>query len=263
MRVFGYIRVSSSGQVKHGDSLADQRERIKEHCKSNGFTLVRIFEDGGVSGAKVDEDDLVLERPGIQDLLGELQEAEVSRVIVTKTNRLWRSDFAKVLIQRELKKQKADVIAIDQPTYSVYHQDNDPSAFILNGMMELLDQYERLEIVLKLRRGRTRKASKGGYAGGGAPLGYKATRGSKALELDPEKAPTVKRLFELSRKRPKGKKASLQFIADSLNSEGHSTAEGKSFQRVQVKRVLDNREFYKGLYKYGDITSEGTHEALL
>ena len=39
---------------------------------------------------------------------------QVSKVIVLNTSRLWRSDMAKVLIQRELKKHKVDVKAIEQ-----------------------------------------------------------------------------------------------------------------------------------------------------
>lgn len=46
-------------------------------------------------------------------------------------------------------------------------------------MFELLDVYERLEIALKLKRGRLQKAKDGGYAGGGAPFGYECLRGGK------------------------------------------------------------------------------------
>jgi len=72
--------------------------------------------------------------------------------------------MAKVLIQRELKKYKVDVKAIEQPNYSIYT--HDPNDFLVNGMLELLDQYQRLEIALKLSRGRKKKAEQGGYAGG-------------------------------------------------------------------------------------------------
>ena len=43
-------------------------------------------------------------------------------------------------------------------------------------MLELLDQYQRLEIALKLSRGRKKKAEQGGYAGGGVLFGYKAKK---------------------------------------------------------------------------------------
>jgi hypothetical protein len=71
--------------------------------------------------------------------------------------------MVKAIIQRDLRKIGADVKAIDRPNYSIY--DSDPTSLLINGMMELLDMYERLEIAKRLRRGRKAKASKGGYAG--------------------------------------------------------------------------------------------------
>ncbi len=60
-------------------------------------------------------------------------------MIVLNTSRLWRNDTVKVLIQRELKKVKADIVSIELLTYSIYNKDlND---FLIKGMMELLDQY--------------------------------------------------------------------------------------------------------------------------
>lgn len=54
-----------------------------------------------------------------------------------------------------------DIRAIDRPNYSIYTQN--PNEIFVNGMFELLDVYERLEIALKLKRGRLQKAKGGGY----------------------------------------------------------------------------------------------------
>lgn len=74
-------------------------------------------------------------------------------------------------------KNNVDIKAIDRPNYSIYTQN--PNEIFVNGMFELLDVYERLEIALKLKRGRLQKAKGGGYAGGGAPFGYESLRGGK------------------------------------------------------------------------------------
>ena len=87
--------------------------------------------------------------------------------------------MVKVLLHRELKKNNVDIKAIDRPNYSIYTQN--PNEIFVNGMFELLDVYERLEIALKLKRGRLQKAKGGGYAGGGAPFGYESLRGGKKL----------------------------------------------------------------------------------
>lgn len=53
-----------------------------------------------------------------------------------------------------------DVKAIDRPTYSIYK--GNPNENLMNGVFELLDEYERAEIAMKLKRGRKKKAELGG-----------------------------------------------------------------------------------------------------
>jgi hypothetical protein len=38
----------------------------------------------------------------------------------------------------------------------------------------------------------------------------------------------------------KGQEMTLQAIADQLNSEGHTTARGKAYQRTSIKRLLES-----------------------
>lgn len=101
------------------------------------MNLIRIYEDRGISGAKVDEEGLSVERDGLQNMLADLSLSNVHSVIVLNTSRLWSSDMAKVLIQREFKRNQVDVISIEQPNYSIYT--HDPNDFLVNGMLELLD----------------------------------------------------------------------------------------------------------------------------
>lgn len=128
------------------------------------------------------------------------------------------------------------------------------------GMMELLDQYQRLEITLKLSRGRRKKAQQGGYAGGRVAFGYSAKKGQKVLEIDAEQARTVQRLFELKELFPRW---SLSELAYQLNYDGHRTTQAKSFTKVQVKRILDRQLLYKGMYSYGQVQSQGVHTPII
>lgn len=164
----------------------------------------------------------------------------------------------KVLVHREFNKHGVDVRSIEQPTYSIHKKD--PNDFLINGLMELLDQYQRLEIALKLGRGRSKKAQQGGYAGGRATFGYKAKKGQKHIQVDEKQAKTVRRVFQLKEQHPSW---TLTRIAESLNEEGFTTQQGSMFTKVQVKRILDRRDFYSGTYRYGDISAEGLHQAIL
>ncbi|CQR45879.1 hypothetical protein BN1058_00119 [Paraliobacillus sp. PM-2] len=238
-KVVGYVRVSTKGQVKDGYSLDYQVEEIKKFCKTQKLELVHIYQDKGISGAKVDEEAMTIERDGLQHMLSDLEHLDTTKVIVLNTSRLWRSDIVKVLIQRELKKNRIDIKSIEQPNYSIFN--HDPSDFFINGMMELLDQYQRLEITLKLSRGRRRKAQNGGYAGGRATFGYDSKKGSKQLRLNDKQAKSVRELFKLRNEYPTW---SLSDLADALNDKGYLTRQNKKFTKVQVKRILDKENFY-------------------
>ncbi|RKP54137.1 recombinase family protein [Cohnella endophytica] len=251
-KVVGYVRVSTYGQAKEGYSLAYQVEEIERHCQQNDLELLQVYADKGISGAAVDEEGLTVESEGLQEILADLKGQRVSAVVVLNTSRLWRSDMAKVLIQRELKRHIVDVTAIEQPNYSIYA--HDPNDFLVNGMLELLDGYQRLEIAMKLMRGRKKKAEQGGYAGGGVAYGYTAKRGGKVIVIDPEQAVVVRRLFELRDCFPRW---SLSRLAVQLNADGFLTRQEKRFTDVQVKRILDRETFYRGTYQYGGIEAEG------
>jgi len=258
VKVVGYIRVSTMVQVKDGYSLTYQVDEIRQYCQQHNLELVQIYEDRGISGAKVDEDDLTVEREGLQNMLADLKTTGARYVLVFNTSRLWRSDMVKVLIHRELKRHKVDVKAIEQPNYSIYA--HDPNDFLVNGMLELLDQYQRLEITSKLSRGRRKKAEQGGYAGGGVAYGYTLDKGSNTLEVNEPHANTVRRVFELRRQYPTW---SLSQLAAELNADGYTTKQGRPFSKVHVKRILDRECQYKGMVKYGNVVAQGHHQAII
>ncbi|MFD0959146.1 recombinase family protein [Paenibacillus chungangensis] len=258
MNVIGYVRVSTSGQAKDGYSLSYQQDEIRSYCREQGWNLLKLYSDEGISGAKVDEDELEVDRFGFRSMLAALSTKTIDAVVVLNTSRLWRSEIVKVLVHREFKKYGVDVKSIEQPTYSIYKKD--PSDFLINGLMELLDAYQRLEISMKLSRGRNKKAEQGGYAGGRVAFGYKACKGHKAIEVNEKQAQAVIRLFDIREQYPTW---TLERIASALNEEGFTTQQGKLFTKVQVKRILDRRDFYRGLYRYGGIEAEGLHQAII
>ncbi|MCJ7443768.1 MAG: recombinase family protein [Methanotrichaceae archaeon] len=137
---------------------------------------------------------------------------------------------------------------------------DDPTQKLLLTMVAAFAEFERSLITSRLSSGRKTKARQGGYAGGKAPIGYEATRGSRKLTIDEEKAATVRRVFELRNAMPD---ASLQKLAGTLDAEGYTTKEGKPFHAMSIKRVLDRQPLYKGEYQYSGVKAKGQQEAIL
>ena len=249
-KVAAYLRVSTESQVgENRFGLLAQKEQILTYAKQNGFQVIKWYSDEGISGA-------ILEREGLQSLIEDSRKGCFLAVLVAKMDRIARDLMFQLWIEKELLKNKVEIISAVEP-----FRGQDPTAILFRQIIGSFAQFEKARISERMEGGRRQKAKKGGYSGGGAPLGYKTMRGQKSLYIDKEKALTVKRVFGLKEENPQ---ISLQSIADKLNFEGFTTAQGKQFSKVQVKRILDRKILYSGGYKYGDITvSCGQQQAII
>ena len=252
---YAYYRVSTETQAEKGGGLETQRQNIEKYCTMHGITLDGAFTDAGISGAvkDTDDDDAISKRPALVELLATVREGD--SVIVLNTSRLWRSDTAKVIIRRELMKHRARVIAVENPRFDLYAKN--PNDRFMDGIMELMDEWERLTIAMKLAKGRTAKAKNGDKPAGVAPFGYRYTSDKKHVEIDPAEAPTVRIMFSEAQK---GK--SLHQVADVLNAQGITTRRGKEWSAGNVQVILRNR-FYVGELLHQGKTISGNHNAII
>jgi DNA invertase Pin-like site-specific DNA recombinase len=85
--VVGYVRVSTQGQARDGYSLQYQVDEIQRYCEENNMNLIRIYEDRGLSGAKVDEEGLTVERESLQNMLADISQSDIQSIIVLNTSR--------------------------------------------------------------------------------------------------------------------------------------------------------------------------------
>lgn len=105
---------------------------------------------------------------------------------------------------------------------------------------------------------RVRKARKGGYIGGNAPMGYKVVDGR--LEVNEDEVPVV--LFIMEEKHRGGTKLGT---VEKLNAQGYNTRSGKPFVISTVQGIWNNEKFYQGYYKVKGTNEwvKGQHEAIL
>ena len=248
-RVFGYVRVSTDTQNKKGYGVASQEQAIVKYCKANKLNLIQTYYDRGISGTTADRD-------GLNDLFLTLN--GIKTIVVLNTSRLWRDDFTKVYIKRLVDKYGVEIISIEQPTYSVTAKD--PNDFLVNGMIELLDQYDRMNVNMKLTRGRKTKAKSGVKASGEAPIGYKwkHSKNQKPIIIeDTEQSDTVRAIFSQYLKL-----GSVQRVVKWLNANGHLTNRGKAFSPWGVSLILNNR-FYLSEVTWKETVVKGSQPALV
>lgn len=252
---YAYFRVSTETQAEKGGGLETQRQNIAKYCDTHGIHLDGEFTDAGISGAvkDTDDDDAISKRPALVEMLATLTAGDT--VIVLNTSRLWRSDTAKVIIRRELMKKKANVIAVENERFDLYAKN--PNDRFMDGIMELMDEWERLTIALKLAKGRTAKARLGDKPAGVAPFGYRYTADKKHIEIDEAEAATVKLMFTEGQKGQ-----SLHQIAEHLNAKGIITRRGKAWSAGNVQAILRNR-FYVGELTHQGKTISGNHPAII
>lgn len=245
--VIAYIRVSTDGQCGEDKfGLERQEEIIRDYCRKNDMEIVRWFRDEGESGAK--------ERPGFDEIVyGDVGNPPYEAVVVAKTDRVARDINVYYYYKMMLLKKDIKLISIaeDFGQFGVF-------ANMLEAFTLCVAEMERDNITKRTSGGRKVKASKGGYSGGRAPMGYKVMNGG--LVINEEEARVVRRVFEL---RDSG--MVLLDIVDKLNEEGYQTRAGKKFLISTVQSIVNNRKTYEGYYHYGKDGAwvKGQHEAIL
>ena len=79
-----YTRVSTAEQANEGYSIEEQERMCKAAIESKGWSYVGTFSDPGISGR-------TMNRPGLQDMLSEINKGNIEAVVIYKLDRLSRT----------------------------------------------------------------------------------------------------------------------------------------------------------------------------
>lgn len=251
----GYVRVSTEEQAAHGHGLEAQERAIRAFAESQGYELVGIVADPGVSGATRPG-----ERPGYGTLIGLAAEKRFSVLLVWKFDRLARHIVYAVTAVQDLAEQHGVVIrSVTEPIDTATAMGRTIFA-VLAGMAE----QERQAITERTFAGRRTKADLGGFAGGASPYGYRRDL-SGGLVIDEAEAVVVRRIYELA-----AGGAAQAAIARQLTAEGLRTRRGSPWRHGGVAYILDNPR-YRGdveyLFRWGGaehhVLRAGDHQPIL
>ena len=252
MKAFTYSRVSTQGQVEDGVGLEVQGRLCRDFCRKEGIEVVSEYADPGVPGTDFN-------RPALQGMLAAINDVDL--IVASDGSRLWRDDLCRVLIQNEIRKAGKDTRLVDRPEYSLYV--DQPHDYLINGLTDVLDAYERLVIAQRLRRARQEKARAGYQPSGPAAFGLRwvstreGDKRQKTIEPDPDEAELVQMIF-----REYLRLGSVDRVSKHLEKEGLRNRKGKSFSPQSLLVILRN-PVYRGQLRHGDVIMVGRHQSLV
>jgi site-specific DNA recombinase len=233
-----YCRVSTHNQKVEG-TIGLQENAIIEYCQNNNFTLVKSFNDNGVSGG-------LENRSALSELFSYLeQNKEIKTVIIWKLDRLARNLYLQEHLIRKLEELKVTLVSAKEPNLD----STDPMRKAFRQFMGIVSELEKSFITMRLTAGRINKAKMGQYSGGRPAYGYSVKNG-KVL-INHKQADIVKTIYKMKRYN----RMSYWQIAEKLNDRQIKSANGGNWFAGTVRYLLKN-PLYKGVLSYKSIETK-------
>lgn len=180
-----YLRLSRDDKNKgFSVSIENQDRMLTRFAEQNHYAVRHRYIDDGESGYSFD-------RPDFDVLKEDILAGKVKRLLIKDMSRLGRHNAKALLFMEESKDNGCEVIALDDG-YSNY-QDNDSTIGIKTWHNELYvkESSKKVKNVIRMKQ-------EGGEWLSTPPYGYKKKRNTRCeLEIDPEAAEVVKRIFRM------------------------------------------------------------------
>jgi site-specific DNA recombinase len=246
-KIAKYTRVSSEESAEKGYSLSAQDERIDSYIRSSKEYMdaeIIHFTDEGISGAKGIE-----QRPGLKALFEAARSKHFDLVLVWRLDRFFRSTRKTLEAVDELNKYGVGLKSITEE----FDTSNPTGRFMLTTLASIAE-LERETTMQRMDMGRERAIKSGIWLGGSPPYGYKINHDAKKLEINPEQAEVVKKIFKLL---TEGRQTSghVQSMINSMgiptqwDQLGRSKKSKNWWNKRTITRILSN-PIYTGRFEY-------------
>ena len=238
-----YARVSSREQEREGYSIPAQRKLLNEYARMRAFHIVKEFID--VESAK---------NPGRKEfgnMLRLLQsDPECRTVLVEKTDRLYRNRTDSIAFEELIENRNVEIHLVKEGR--VIAKDSRSQDKFMHDIHVAVAKHYIENLKDEVKKGLREKAEQGLYPGR-APLGYKNNRATRGIDLDPNRAPVLRSIFEMY--------ASGRFSLSTLRREVFQKT-GLKISKAHLERILKN-PIYAGRFVWQGIEYKGSHEPLV
>ncbi|MGH1428730.1 MAG: recombinase family protein [Arenicella sp.] len=243
-KLYGYVRVSTTKQGD-GVSLIEQKRAIQEFAKKEGYTIIKFFEEK-VTAAKEG-------RAEFNEMVKQLYKKKADGVVMHKVDRSSRNfgDWHKI---GKLVDSGINVF------YAHSNTDLSKRGDRLTADIELVMAADYIRNL----RSEVKKGFYGRLKQGllplPAPVGYLDTGAGNAKAIDPEKAPLIKKAFELYSTGDYG----LKELSKEMYKRGMTSKVGKRISFQNWSKILNN-PFYFGMIRVNKTneTFKGIHQPII
>jgi len=243
-----YTRKSSEeGLDMEFNSLDAQREACEAYIASQrceGWATIRErYDDGGFSGG-------TLERPGLKQLLTDIEDGLIDVIVVYKIDRLSRSlmDFARLV--EIFDRHSVTFVSVTQS----FNTTTSMGRLTLNILLSFA-QFEREVIGERIRDKVAASRKRGMWMGGWAPMGYDVK--DRKLVINQAEAATVRQIFERFVEL-----GSATVLATELADKGVRNKRGRPIDKGFLYKLLNNR-VYIGEAVHKGTGFPGEHKAII
>lgn len=257
-----YTRKSSEeGLGQEFNSLDAQREAAEAYVasqKAEGWmALPNRYDDGGYSGGN-------MERPGLKQLMADIEAGKVDCVVVYKVDRLSRSlmDFARIM--ETFERHKVSFVSVTQH----FNTTHSMGRLTLNVLLSFA-QFEREIIGERIRDKVAASRARGKWTGGTPVLGYDVDRSTESprLVVNAKEAAQVREIFALYLERGTllavvGELEIRNWRCKVWKTRKGTERGGYAFDKCRLHSLLTN-VIYVGKITHKDKVYAGEHEAII
>jgi site-specific DNA recombinase len=244
MKYFIYARKSTDSEERQVLSIEAQLAELKEFAAKEKLEIV-----ASLCEAKTAKE------PGrtvFGEMLDRIEKGAAQGILAWHPDRLARNsiDGGRIIYLLDTGKLKD----LKFPTFWF---DNTPQGKFMLNIAFGQSKYYIDNLSENIKRGHRAKLRKGIWPSF-APLGYLNNHKTKGIDIDPEKAPLIRKAFELYATG----EYTLKAIAKILKDAGLRSYKGKVLSVSCVQRMLKNT-FYYGVFRFNGEMYDGSHEPII
>lgn len=232
-----YSRVSSDEQKKEGFSIEAQDDLMRKYCKEKGFEIVKSFSE---SESAKDEG-----RPQFDAMVAFVRKNKsITHLIFEKNDRAIRNEFDSATLIRLATKESKHIHLVKDNM--VLFKDAHPMVFFMFTLNTGISAMMPRNLSNEVLKGMQKKADSGHFPQR-APIGYNNIRinGRSIIEIDKDKAPFIKKIFELYSTG----NYSYKTLAEEITKQGFTVSKTVKCTKKTIENIINN-PFYMGEFDW-------------